>query len=152
MAVAAAAGRRRRWRQEVLSMVTVAGHERDSLQSYRIGVCNLTVDLLDSSNQPSSALAAVIFAGSEEEDGLFLGFDFLALYALMDEEDDGIWIILSSPSFLVAWIYKPDADGGARHRQPLMKTMEHRIWCSGGAPKFVYMRCTFCNLVLQLIM
>ncbi|KAL5990496.1 hypothetical protein ACLOJK_011398 [Asimina triloba] len=48
------------------------------------------------------------------------------------------------PSFLMAWIGHPHPRRSSHRRQPwlpvLREKMEHRVWCSGGALKTVYMQ------------
>ncbi|KAL6003743.1 hypothetical protein ACLOJK_004289 [Asimina triloba] len=73
----------------------------------------------------------------------------LAVADLAEEDDGGrsssrswlpcwIWICALSPSLWAAWIVHLHHRRRARRRQPwlpaLMRVMEHRVWCSGGAP------------------
>ncbi|KAL5985913.1 hypothetical protein ACLOJK_027903 [Asimina triloba] len=63
--------------------------------------------------------------------------DLSTMVAAINEGDDRVWIVSSSPCFSLDQICQLDVARGARRPPALKKTMEHRIWCSGGVLKSI---------------
>ncbi|KAL5999388.1 hypothetical protein ACLOJK_040848 [Asimina triloba] len=96
-----------------LSLVDITGDSGDGLRSRRFWDPVLAAVLMGGSYQLIGASPAVISLAARKTMSYFGVFDLFAMYAFMDEEDDGTWIISSSSSFWPEQIYKSDVARGA---------------------------------------